>query len=411
MSIENKTEEKNEKVMTKYERKLEARKAAAQEEQKSWKHFKIGALIVGVAVVAAILFSIGMSAYNNYAALNKAYVKVGDHEITEVEFDYYFYNSVNTYLDTYGDYVSMFGLDVYTPLDQQQYSEELTWEDYFDESAVLEITRVKAMVDDAKANGFTYDDAEDVKNIEEQIAAGAEENGVTVENYYMMSYGANATAERIRPFLKENILAAAYQTELTLKNQPEDEAILSYYADNKMAYDLIDCNRFEFAVETEEGASEDEIAAAKEAVKAQAEEFLSRREDGEDFEALCAEYAPEDQKANYGGETPGSFVDDGNFYSVPSASLNWLYEDGRVAGDVSLFENNGGDKFYVVEYLDRSNDWESTSASIANSLATQTVNEYMQDLYDKYEVEEGRGKLMYLTLPEPTEAAETEAAE
>ena len=54
-----------------------------------------------------------------------------------------------------------------------------------------------------------------------------------------------------------------------------------------------------------------------------------------------------------------------------------------------------------MEYLDRTNDWDTTKATVANSLATQVVNEYKDTLYDQYEVKEGRGKLMYLTLPEP----------
>ena len=272
MSSENKT---------KYELKQEKRLAAVEEEKKSWKRFKIGFGILAAAVVAAMLISVGMSAYNNYAALNKPYITVGDHEITEVEFDYYFYNSVNSYLDTYGEYVSMFGLDATKPLDQQPYTEELTWEDYFDESAVIEITRVKAMADDAKANGFTYDDTDDIRNIESEFASMAETEGMTTTNYYMMSYGKNATAERIRPFFKENVLASAYHTYLVLENQPTEEEVEAYYAENKMAYDLVDCRKFYVDAEVAEDASEDEIASVMKDAKAVADEFVGRREKGE----------------------------------------------------------------------------------------------------------------------------------
>lgn len=386
---------------TKYELKQEKRMAAAEEEKKSWKRFKIGFGIAAAAVIAAVLVSIGLSAYDNYAALNKPYITVGEHEITEVEFDYYFYNSVNSYLDTYGDYVAMFGLDVTSPLDQQAYSEELTWKDYFDESAVIEITRVKSMVDDAKANGFTYDDTDDIKNIESELASMAEAEGMTTTSYYMKSYGKNATAERIRPFFKENVLAAAYQTYLIQQNQPTEEEVEAKYAENKMAYDLVDCRKFYVDADVAEDASEDEIEAAMKAAKATADEFAGRREKGEDFKSLCVEYASEEEKANYDGEKDGSLIDDGAFYVLPSVALNWLYAEERAEGDITVLEETGNKRYCIVEYLDRTNDWDTTKATVANSLATQVVNEYKDTLYDQYEVKEGRGKLMYLTLPDP----------
>lgn len=409
MSNEKQTEEKNDKVMTKYERKLEKRKADAEEEKKSWQRFKVGSIIVAAVLVVAILGSIAMNAYDNYAALHKAYITVGDHEVTEVEFDYYFYNSVNSYLDTYGEYVAMFGLDTTTPLDQQMYSEELTWADYFDESAVISLKRVKALADDAQANGFTYDDSEDIANIESEIAAGAEEEGVTVSSYYMMSYGENASAERIRPILKENVLATAYHTYLVQENQPTEEEIQTKYEENKMAYDLIDCRKYYFAADVTAESTDEEIEEAMAVVKEQADEFLSRREAGEEFEALCAEYAPEDQKENYGGETDGSLIEGGTFYEVPSLALNWLYDETRAEGDVSVFEDTTNHRYYVVEYLDRSNDWETTSASIANSLAETKASEYENALIAQYEEKEARGKLAYLSIPLDEEETETAA--
>ena len=136
--------------------------------KKSWKKFKIGAGIVAAVIVAAMLFSIGKSAYDNYAAVNKPYITVGEHEISEVEFNYYYINAVNSYVNTHGDMVSLFGLDTSIPLDQQTHSEGKTWKDVFAQEAASEIAKVKALVDDAKANGFTYNDTTDIENIESE---------------------------------------------------------------------------------------------------------------------------------------------------------------------------------------------------------------------------------------------------
>ena len=36
----------------------------------------------------------------------------------------------------------------------------MTWKDYFDQMAVSQLTEVKAIGDDAAAQGFTYDDTQ-----------------------------------------------------------------------------------------------------------------------------------------------------------------------------------------------------------------------------------------------------------
>lgn len=389
---------------TKYELKQEKRLAAAEEEKKSWKKFKIGAGIVAALIVAAMLFSIGKSAYDNYAAVNKPYITVGEHEISEVEFNYYYINAVNSYVNTHGDMVSLFGLDTSIPLDQQTHSEGKTWKDVFVQEAASEITKVKALVDDAEANGFTYNDTTDIENIESEMAILAEAEELTTAAYYERVYGKHATVERIRSFMEENALASAYEAHLLQQNQPTEEEIETGYAENKMGFDLVDYRYFYVKTDLAEDASDDETAEAMKEAEKTAKEFVSRREKGEEFKALCEEYVAEELKENYSGESDASLMEDTAFYRVPEVALAWMYDESRAAGDITLLEDAEKNQYCVVEYLDRSNDWEATRLSISNSLAQQRVNEYTDGLLERYEVKEGRGKLLYLTLEE----AETE---
>ena len=59
MSNNKKTEEKSEKVMTKYDRKMEKRRIEEEKELKSLKRFKIGSIIIIAAIAAAVVISIG----------------------------------------------------------------------------------------------------------------------------------------------------------------------------------------------------------------------------------------------------------------------------------------------------------------------------------------------------------------
>ena len=153
MSNNKQTEEKSEKVMTKYDRKMEKRRIEEEKERKAQKRLKIGSIVIIAAIAAAIVISIGLSAYSKYSALHNPYIKIGDHDVTRVEYDYYYNNSVNSYISMYGSFLSYMGLDTSSDFSKQQYTDNMTWKDYFDQMTVSQITQVKALVDDAAAQG------------------------------------------------------------------------------------------------------------------------------------------------------------------------------------------------------------------------------------------------------------------
>ena len=70
MSNNKQTEEKSEKVMTKYDRKMEKRRIEEEKERKAQKRLKIGSIVIIAAIAAAIVISIGLSAYSKYSALH-----------------------------------------------------------------------------------------------------------------------------------------------------------------------------------------------------------------------------------------------------------------------------------------------------------------------------------------------------
>ena len=85
MSKEKQTEEQSDKVVTRYDRRMEKRKKEEEKERKSWKRFKIVSIVILAAVAVSIVFSIGTSFYNRYTVLNQTYFQVGDHDITRLE--------------------------------------------------------------------------------------------------------------------------------------------------------------------------------------------------------------------------------------------------------------------------------------------------------------------------------------
>ena len=120
-------EQKKEKVMTKYDLKMQKRK---EEEIRKKKEERNGKIITAVIVVALIAF-VASFPIRKYMALNGTYITVGEEKITQVEFDYNYAVAKVGYLDSYGSYLTMFGMDTST-IDDQSYDGTMTFREYFE---------------------------------------------------------------------------------------------------------------------------------------------------------------------------------------------------------------------------------------------------------------------------------------
>ncbi len=418
MSKEKEVKKKSEKVMTKYEKKQAARLAQQKKDEKAARITRLAVLFVCICVIGAIGFSIGSPIIRRQKAINDVYVKVGNYDVTKVEYDFYYNTVVNNYLNMYSSILPYMGFDASKDFAEQQYDESKSWKDAFDEMTVEQLKQVKALIDDSQAQGFTYDTAEDYKEFQDNLTTAASEAETNIKEYYKKNYGEYATEERIAPFEKETLLAAAYFKELLEKNKPSDEEVASYYEENKADYDVVDYRSFAFSATIGEDAGDEEKAAAMEVVKASAEDMRTRREAGEDFEALCVQYATEDNKAAYESEeTEQSLTTNARKSSVSSAYSDWLFEAERKEGDLMVVSDEANNQYHVVEFVSRSKD-ETADTSISDTLAQQRAGEYIDNLAGTYDITDVAGELKYLAIPEQTvsdnqteSTEETEGAE
>lgn len=352
-----------EKPKTKYDRKMEARRKAAEKEKRE----KLTLRIVGFALLAAL---VGTSAYfgvtrfvDVHTATTEPYVSIGDHRLTQLEYEYYYNTSVSNYISSYSYFLSYMGLDTKKPLDEQQYSETMTWKDYFEQMTCEQLRQEYALIDDAKANGFEYDTTEDYNNYLTTAKETAKNANQTLAQYFKSSFGDYATVSNVKPFMEQSYYAKAYYDKLLEDHTPDDATIAAYYESHKADYDKVSYYSFAFdpsvyasdtalpdatevtgsdentpgsttedadtttdansssedadstteansstedANSTTEANSStedatDNAAATNEETPAYilANEMLERLKDGEDFETLCAEFATDDTKSNY----------------------------------------------------------------------------------------------------------------
>ena len=418
MSKTNKEQENTGKVITKYDLKMEKRRKEREKEERIKKGIRIGSIAVLLCIIVLIVGSVGTNIYRKQRVFHGTYVKIGDHNLTQLEYDYYFNSMANQYITNYSDWLPYMGLDATKDFDEQIYYGEMTWKDLFDQMAVDQIKEVKALKDDAAKNGFTFDEEAEYKTFQESLSQAAATAGVSEAQYYKNLYGEYATQKNMESFIKDTLLASAYYQKLTDDNTPSQEEIDAYYEENKRNYDTVDYRSFTFSSDNITNSSEEaDRSAAVEEFQKSAEEFQSRLEAGEDFNALCAEYAADEEtKANYTDtENDYSLTQGVNYSNAYYVYSEWLFDEARTEGEITVVPDLTNGRCYVIRFEGRNKDTETVNESISGTLANKAAEEYVAALTENYEVTDVAGKLKYLVIQAQeeaqAEAAETENAE
>ena len=399
------------KIQTKYDRKMAARKAKEEKDKRDDKIFKITSSCIGIALVLVIVASIGYSVYSRQNALKGTYIEIGDRKVSQLEFDYYYNNTVNNYLTSYSSILPYMGLDTSRDFADQPYTDDLTWKDMFDEMTVGQITQIHALLEDAEEKGFVHDTTAEYEEGIASIEDAAKTAGASASDYYKSMFGKYASKSNVSPFMKDSLFASAYYSSMLEENKPSEEEVEAYYQENKENYDKVDYRSFVFRSDLAEDASEEDIEKAMKELKEKADAFVSAREDGTEFKELCIQNASEEEKANYESEDSDASLSEGyNYSSVPYAISEWLYDDARAEGDLAAVEDETGHQYYVVEFGRKYYD-EADDESISSLLSSNKTSEYVASLEEKYEVSDPKGNLKYLTVDTATDTDGEEALE
>lgn len=372
-----------ERQKTKYERKMEQRREQEKKDKRQVMLLKVCGILLAAVLICAVAVSIFMPVWQKYDAVNGTYVTVGSHGISRQEYDYYYDDIVNSYASM----LASFGggdVDFSGDLSKQQYSDTQTWHDLFDEMAMEQIRRNKVLGDLADEAGFVYDDTEDFAAFMTSVDNAAANAGLGVMDYYKEAYGQYITAEAVEKYAKEGLRANAYYRELAEKNAPSAEEITAVYESDKDSYDLVDFRSFAFTADISEEAGEEEIAAAMKEIQTKAEEMDNRLRKGEDFNTLCAEYAPEDQKENYEQDADRSLRTDTTYAGVPNALKEWAFDESRKEGDLIVETDEDNHYCYVAQFIGRKYN-ENTEDSISATLSYERADEIVAELMTQYE--------------------------
>ena len=333
-------------------------------EQKEAKKLKITTIIFSVVILAVLIagiVTISINAYSNsgLVARNTTALTVGEHKLSAAELNYFYMDGINSFYNewysTYGEYAAtylmfMTGLDVSSPLDQQQYDENMTYADYFTEAAINSAVSAYTAYDLAQAAGTDLHelDKDTIDLTMTQLQLAALQYGYSNTGDYLKAmYGNGATEETFRKYL-EVISVSNHHLEDVFNGFTYDAATLdAYNAEHYEEFTSYSYRTFTLypsaflkctasADDKEHVHSDEENAQALADAKAAAEALLAAAPtDTESFnEAIKALEAYAESTSSC------SVVDDLLFSEITNEKIaNWLKEEGRKTGDLTLLTN------------------------------------------------------------------------
>ena len=369
-------EQTEQKVMTKYDRKVQKRK---EEKEKEKKEERISTAI-GIVVLVALVCLVASFPIRTYLATHETYVVVNGEAVNKVEFDYQYNLTKNNYITQYGSYLTYFGLDTSKDLSTQMYSDTLTWQDYFEQNAVESLKQNKALMAEAKAAGFTYDTTDEYNTFKETIKTSAASAGISEKEYVRSIYGSYATMGRIEEYVKNDMVMNAYYQKLQEDNAPSDDEIQSYYEENKATYDSVDyrlttieadlpTEPTELADPIEETAADTTGTTDGTAATDSTQDTAYQPSDAEIAKAM------EDAKV-LSDDAEQTVAKDGEAHenekksSVNYLISDWLFDDARKAGDTTVITNDNSHCYYAVAFEKRYLD-ETPSADVRVIIPTE----------------------------------------
>lgn len=330
---------------------------------KLWRNVAIAAGAVALVAVVLVSYFTSTTYYRQKTA-----VEVGNHGISVAAFNYYYQNAYqNTYnavKETYGDYASLL-IDTSKPLDEQQYSETQTWQDYLTETTLSNLTDIYAFYDAAMANGYTLDDdaKADLEEIVASVAAAAKNANYSLDNYLGALYGKGVNEKLYRELLTIVSIATEYSADIEAGFTFTDEETAAYYQENRNEIDSVTARVYPISYETPDEDAEDtddaEDAEEKDVVTYEdamelANGVFDAAETEQEFIDYVASIVPEDSKSKY--EDGSAILYNGLSYSsFKNTDLSdWLFDDARVSGDITVIE--GESEVYIAMFVSRSDN-------------------------------------------------------
>lgn len=288
---------------------------------------------------------------------------LGDAKLTVGQLQVYYWMYVYSFLNQYGEYVSLFGLDVTLPLDEQECPEtEGSWQQYFLGSALATWQEYQAMTLQGQAENveMSKELSDELATVEPEMQAAVDEGEYdSLDAMLQTNVGPGIDFTAYMDYLNVYYGGYNYYTHCAEAIEVTDAMAEAYYEANKESLEesgitktskLVDVRHILLQPEggtlNDDGSttySDDEWAACEK----EANELLDQWKQGEATEESFGKLAEEKT------EDPGSQETGGLYQNVKVGDMvvefeAWCFDESRKPGDTGVVKTSYG--YHVMYY-------------------------------------------------------------
>lgn len=326
-----------------------------------YKRYWVIGIVVAIVVIALLVYNSGVFTKNQTAAT------IGGEKYTVSEVAYYYQAAANSTISSaqqYAQYGIDMGYDTSLSPSEQYYDEEngVTYADYFLDNALSQLQRVHILCAEAEAAGYALSEEGQAAYDQNMnyLQMYSLQNGTSEESYLRMIYGRTMTMSLFKDVLHDAVLADDYAKAKAAEFTYTPDELTSYYDEHAAeldSYEYRSCY-INYTVEEQTDAdgntieaTDEEVAAAMDVAKAQADEMIAKVRAGAAFNETAKEYVNETSASSF-DDPEYNHMTDTLGKSLPSTFSEWMQDSSRQPGDMTAIEmpNTG---YCVVQFLGR----------------------------------------------------------
>ncbi len=330
--------------------------ALSAEKQKNAKkesrNLKLSSAIFLCAIVAILVAGITLivvSSIKSTALIERKTTALtidGDHELNSIQMAYYYIDTLDNQITNNSMMLTLQGLDMTKPLDEQEYKDDQTWADYFVELAATRARDEYALRKAAEKAGFTLSD-DYVALLESQIKQKSLTATLTygyanLDDFLSASYCNGANEASYREYLYTGLMAEAYYTyygeSLTFTDEQRrehDKDTYNHYSSYSYASYFIGYTNYLPEGVSSSTATEEQIKTALAEAKAEADS-LNNCTNAEELNAAIAQLSFNKDKDS----KPTCNENEDILYSgITTILQEWITHKDRKAGDFTVIAN------------------------------------------------------------------------
>lgn len=364
------------------EKKEKQQKEAARRRRKSWIIRGCTAVVALILVGALVFTGVQKISLDNGTKMRQTVVAESEnYSIDGAMFSYFIHYYYQNYLNSYGSYLSLIGLDTNKSLKDQVYSESdgTTWFDMFAESAETMAQQYLVLNEAAKAAGMTLTDKE--KEIVDAKAAAFDTTG----------YGRGVTNEDMQHIFDLSVLASKFYQSKLAEFEPTEEEIETAYNEDPKAYQYVDYYSYTLSFADEDDTSSssstssepETIKLTKDEAKELADE-LAACKDNQAFVDWVVNYTKETSTEESSQEDldkiPDSLLTSSASYTADDDVSEWAFS--AKVNDTYIYENDDANTYTVYSLKSEAARREDNTVNVRHILVS--TKEEAQSILDTY---------------------------